>query len=228
MWIIASALAGSGLVAIYLTKNTSQGNRLIINAVETCCEYYTDLRMRYYQYTTPLIEEMNIPEINNIRIISGERMVIIPPDHYDPLIYYNWNQLNNIYLDQTAIELADSLLHIEYSFQGQKYRVVTSQRLNQNIEKLMELSWVHSGFCTEIDNITGNLTHTHLSEILEKYAGPLGDFYINQGIEQDPRGFLDLNLTTRLFKRGHKVTIEDPLGETISFAVPPQTSSTHQ
>lgn len=216
MFATAIALAITGTTA-YVFKNTEKGNKVAISMIENCVEYYTIMRMKYYHYS--LIEEITIPTLTDIRVISGEQMVIIPENYYSQIICYNWNQINTIFLDQDALQLADTLLHISYEYQDQSYRIVLSQSKGQLSDVIIDLSWIKTGFCTEIENISGDVSHPQLNELLNKYAGPLGDFYNSQGIEQDPRGFLDIALTSRLLHKGHKVIIEDPIGDTIEFSI---------
>ena len=200
------------------------GGVLLMTKMNTCTdkiiECYSYLRMKYVQMVNSTkSDQPEMAKVVDLKLIVKTDDVLlihhVPEEHYTDILISHWN---HDYLKPFS-ENELVLLHIEYEYQDQTYRLVINKNKNQCTKVLKDLAWVTTGFHNEFENITTNinLPSTYIKEICQKYAGPLGDFYYSQNINQDPIGFLDLELKQPIFQSDNHLIIEDVLGNEISF-----------
>jgi len=164
------------------------------------------------QSTAPLPQV----EIQDVKLIHPDRIINFPIKDYPTL---NWSRLN----DKT-------LIHVVFYYLNKPYRIVFSH--GQNFKVLIDdLKWLEDGFHNAIDQVESNLESEDVKEVLEQYAGPLGDFYDEADIvPMNITGFLNKDMSQRLnylassdplsegYNRKPFIKITDILGETKLFS----------
>lgn len=173
-------------------------------------EIASKAKLKYQEYVpvkTSDDHDEHLIEIKDVKIIRDDEIIDFDIDSYQ---YLNWNKLGK-----------NSLLHVIYQYQDQDYRIVFSY--GQNLRILIDdLAWLKDGFYNGIDEIDSNIRNPDLHDLVNQYSGPLGDFNQEAGIDQNPDGFLKMDMTQKLFKEAENeytphITITNILGETFIF-----------
>jgi hypothetical protein len=111
---------------------------------------------------------------------------------------------------------SNSYIHIVYTYQGRKYRIVFSYGQDLSI-LTTNTGWLDDGFYNGINHIESFfLTEKSdlLWELIHQYGGPLGDFYDDVRIKQDASGILTMTMEQKIFNNENQIIkIFNILGE---------------
>lgn len=200
----------SSITGAYIYKfHSDHFKETIFNAT---VETYTLAKESYYSIRSSVGYPVENPkphiDITDVRLIHPNGDIInLSPQNYQS---FDLSKLTK-----------DVLLHIVYKYGDQTYRIVFSPGQNLNILD-DNLDWLENGFHNGLDRVVNEDYHSSdsLYELMTQYAGPLSDFYDEVKLHQDPRGFLNSNLTERLFSGVNQnaiIKVYDILGENHIF-----------
>jgi hypothetical protein len=184
-------------------------------------ETYTCLRLTYqkiYHHTQSLLyyNTSNIKKdkvtITDIKILNNHNIRNFPHNNSSSLNYLYkhlyWNNLQ-----------PNDLLHICYTYLDKPYRIVFIYGQDLSILTTNTI-WLDEGFYSGIDEINSHSFNdtSDLWDLMHLYAGPFGNFYDDIKHEQDPTGFLNLNLSDKLFSNDNQIiNVSNILGEQKTF-----------
>lgn len=165
-------------------------------------ELYSNARLKYREYV-PLKDDSEKPNITitNIKLMRNGDTIELDSDTYSVL---TWEKLGQ-----------NSQLHVVYQFQDKEYRITLSPGDNLRI-LVDDFEWLQEGFLNGVENIESNLD-VEFRNLIDQYAGPLGDFYQEAEIKQNAKGFLNHDLSEGLLSDGKYIKVTNILGETITF-----------
>lgn len=188
MLFISAALGiSSGVTSYYIYHYHSDHFKQMM--IDNSIRAYSNLKTGvnyvtgYYQSHRALENGTPQIQIQEVKLIHPDRVVNFPIQDFANL---SWKRLN-----------PKTLVHVTFYYLNKEYCIVFSHDDDMSILTTNK-QWLNDGFHCQIDQFESNMKSEDLKDIIEKYAGPLGDFYRDAGIKQCLNGFLNLDRTQSL------------------------------